>query len=108
MPPTSPFRDRRSRRRFVVNLPLHYKIMTGSPVISAGTGEALNISSSGIAFTSEGVFHPGTLIELTLSWPALLHEDIPIKLVMRGSVVRCDGRVVAVKIHHHEFRTRKK
>ena len=47
----------------------------------------------------------GGLIELLLNWPFLLEGVCPLKLVMRGRIVRCDANGVAIKARHHEFRT---
>jgi hypothetical protein len=36
----------------------------------------------------------GGLIELTINWPLLLNGVRPLKLVLRGQIVRSDGNVV--------------
>jgi hypothetical protein len=40
-----------------------------------------------------------------LSWPFLLEGVCPLKLVMKGRIVRSDLRGVAIQSSYHEFRT---
>jgi hypothetical protein len=40
-----------------------------------------------------------------LSWPFLLEGVCPLKLVMKGQIVRSDVRGVAIQYNYHEFRT---
>jgi hypothetical protein len=44
-------------------------------------------------------------VELSISWPVLLHNVAPMQLVATGKIVRCDGRQVAIQTVQHEFRT---
>jgi len=76
-------------------------------VTSTGAGETLNISSGGIAFTSDHTFEIGASMECSIRWPVLLNNVTPIKLVVEGRVVRSDGQFTAVEIRRHEFRTQK-
>jgi len=99
--------DRRSRRRYSIHLPLHFAVIGKRRFASAGTGNVLNLSSKGIAFTSDETFSRGTLMELSISWPIRLYGKTPIKLVVEGRVVRSDGQVTAVAILRHEFRTKR-
>lgn len=48
----------------------------------------------------------GHLIDLALEWPVLLDGQIPLALIMSGSVVAVSGRRVIVNVAKHEFRTR--
>ena len=107
MLPTEISGDRRSRRRYSIHLPLHFAVIGKRRFASAGTGNVLNLSSKGIAFTSDETFSRGTLMELSISWPARLYGKTPIKLVVEGRVVRSDGQVTAVAILRHEFRTKR-
>jgi hypothetical protein len=47
----------------------------------------------------------GGSIELVMNWPFLLEGVCPLKLVMRGRIVRSDGQRVAIQAEQHEFRT---
>jgi hypothetical protein len=76
-------------------------------VIVSGTGNLLNVSSRGAAFTCNERFAFGTTVELAISWPALLHGVTHINLVITGTVIRSVGDVTALEIARYEFRTQK-
>jgi hypothetical protein len=106
MVPTEITEDRRKRRRYTLTLPLHFKVFQRkNVVVNAGAGAVINISSSGIAFTTQEFLPTGRRIELSIAWPILLDDTIPLKLVVEGGVVRSDGRVVAVEVSRYEFHT---
>ena len=71
----------------------------------AGSGQTLNISSSGVWFTTDGILTAGFPLELSLSWPALLNDVCPMKLMIYGCVVRSDHDGAALAIERYEFRT---
>ena len=70
-----------------------------------GVGKTVNISSSGVLFTSEQELLPGRRLELSVSWPAQLDNKCPLKLVARGKIVRSEPGRVAIEIQQYEFRT---
>ena len=70
-----------------------------------GVGKTVNISSSGVLFTSEQPLLPGRRLELSVSWPAQLDNKCPLKLVARGKIVRSEPGRVAIEIQQYEFRT---
>ena len=72
-----------------------------------GVGKTVNVSSSGMRFTTEHALSVGTPVEVTAEWPALIDGKCLMKLVIKGWVVRSDSNSAAVKIEHFEFRTRK-
>jgi hypothetical protein len=95
--------ERRSRKRFPLALALEYRLL--GPEERWGSGWTRNISSTGVLFeTSEWAPFSG-LIELMVSWPCVLDNACALKLVMKGRVVRLDGRGVAIMSTQHEFRT---
>jgi len=49
---------------------------------------SLNISSTGVLFEADELLPASGPIELALSWPFLLDGACPLKLVMRGKVIR--------------------
>jgi hypothetical protein len=80
--------------------------------IIAGVGKTLNISSSGILFTSGRNLPQGTHLEVSISWPAQLSDmtnqlsdKYVINLVARGHVIRQNDGKVALQIKRYEFRT---
>jgi hypothetical protein len=70
-----------------------------------GTGRVVNMSSSGVLFTSPNLVPPGRSMELSISWPAQLNAKCGLRLVARGLVVRCEDGKIAVRIRQYEFRT---
>jgi hypothetical protein len=97
--------DRRSKRRFHIEQTVRYKLLYGSRVTECGTGRTLNISSSGLWFTSQSVLGPGLPVEVSMSWPARLNDVCPMKLMIYGCVVRSDPSGTALAIERYEFRT---
>ncbi len=98
--------ERRRSERFPLNQPaLIYAKDKGSGVTEC-KGRVVNMSSSGILFTTEKEFLPGRRLEIAVAWPTKLDGRCPLKLVVKGRVVRCEGNQVAVEIERSEFRTR--
>jgi hypothetical protein len=97
--------DRRGNDRFPIVRDLKYKIISGRGAPESGTGETVDLSSSGVMFTAENPLAPGKRVELAISWPAQLDGKCALKLVARGKIVRCKGNRVAVAIDKYEFRT---
>jgi hypothetical protein len=97
--------DRRSKRRYPIELPVQYKIMKNYLVMGTGTGTSLDLSSGGIAFSSSTPLKIGSYLELSISWPVLLNQSCPLKLVASGRVVRSDQYLTAISLDRYEFRT---
>ena len=97
--------EKRSHQRYPIKLEAEYKLVNDGRVEGTGVGRTLNISSTGVLFETSDTLHPGRTIELSLSWPFLLEGVCPLKLITRGSIVRCDGKKVAVRFKNYEFRT---
>jgi c-di-GMP-binding flagellar brake protein YcgR len=97
--------ERRGALRFPIDQPVRYKVTSRRPV-ETGQGKSVNISSTGVLFTSEGLLAPGERVEVSVNWPAQLDQKHPLKLVASGRVVRITGAgEVAIAIDRHEFRT---
>ena len=56
-------------------------------------------------FTTERTLAPGERKELAVDWPAKLDQELPLKLVASGRVVRAVDGTAAIVIDRHEFRT---
>ncbi len=97
--------DKRIHQRYPIALELEYKTIRRGRVESLGFGRTVNISSGGLLIDVPDVVPAGRLIELVVNWPFLLEGVCPLKLIVRGRIVRTEGRTVAVKAKHHEFRT---
>jgi hypothetical protein len=97
--------DRRAKRRYPLDLPVQFKIMKNYLVIGSGSGTTLDMSSNGISFASDQPVKVGSYLEMSVSWPVLLNQACPLKLVVSGKVVRSEGGVVGLHMDRHEFRT---
>ena len=97
--------DRRQADRFALEREVKYRVLNKRGGEEAGEGNTINISSSGVLFTSKHILLPGRRMELAINWPAQLNNQIPLKLVARGRVVRFEGGYAAVEIQQYEFRT---
>jgi len=106
-PLENPRSDQRVHRRYPISLDVQYKLGDKGQAAKFGTGRTLNISSGGIFFGTSGPLPTGGAIELLMRWPLLLDGGCPLKLVVRGKVVRSDASGTAVQALSHEFRTGK-
>ena len=97
--------DRRTRRRYPLDLAVQFKVMKNYLVTHTGAGRTLNLSSKGIAFQSTEMLKPGAYVEVSVSWPVLLNQSCPMKLVVSGRVVRSNGDSIAICMDRYEFRT---
>lgn len=98
-------RERRMKRRFHIEQEVRYKMLYGQRIAETGTGKTLNISSSGVWFTTESMLTTGMPVEVSMNWPVLLNDSCPMKLMIYGCVVRSNEKGAAVAIERYEFRT---
>jgi hypothetical protein len=98
-------RERRGKRRFMIEQEVRYKMLYGQRIAETGTGKTTNISSSGVWFSTENMLTTGMPVELSMTWPVLLNESCPMKLMIYGCVVRSNEKGAAVSIERYEFRT---
>src|SRR6266576_3913322 len=99
--------ERRSCDRFPIERDVRYKVFgTHKNVMQIGLGKSLNMSSSGVLFTTESILREGQRIELAVSWPVLLNDMPPLKLIASGILVRSESTQAAMSIEKYEFRTR--
>jgi hypothetical protein len=97
--------DHRTKRRFAINREVRYKLLQDDRIIATGQGETIDIGSGGIAFRTDIVLTAGNYIELSISWPALLDNNCPMRLVVYGKVVRGSDSMAACTVEKWEFRT---
>ncbi len=98
-------RERRLKRRFQIEQEVRYKMLYGQRIAETGVGKTVNISSGGVWFTTETMLTSGMPIELSMTWPVLLNDSCPMKLMIYGCVVRSNDKGAAVAIERYEFRT---
>jgi hypothetical protein len=98
--------ERRESNRFPLQEEMQYRMLNLRAERVAGSGRTLDMSSSGILFTTEHRLQLGKQVEVSVSWPARLGGTCPLKFVAVGRVVRSEPHHAAVKIERYEFRTR--
>jgi hypothetical protein len=98
--------DRRENTRFPVREDVRYTVVHSKALKTKGAGKTLNFGSGGLLFTTEDRLPLGRVVELSVTWPALLGGKCPLQFVARGRVVRSESNRAAVKIERYEFRTR--
>jgi len=96
--------DRRAKHRFALERELRFKVLNGEGPMT-GIGNTIDISSGGVAFETVTKLLPGTLMEISISWPVLLDDTCLMRLVVLGRVVRTRRQVVACTVDKYEFRT---
>jgi len=96
--------ERRGAVRFPIDQEVRCKLFNGK-TIEAGARRTLNLSSSGVLFTTGQRLAPGDRVELSVNWPAQLDYKHPLKLVAGGRVVRVTAEAAAIVIDRYEFRT---
>ena len=100
-----PARERRGSDRFPIEREVRYRVLNRRGAEEAGAGQTLNMSSTGVLFTTESLLLPGRKLEVAISWPAHLENKCALKLVARGRVVRSEPGQAAIEIQQYEFRT---
>ena len=96
--------ERRSAVRFPIEQDVRYKIFNRN-TIEVGCGKTINMSSSGVLFSTERMLSTGERVEVAVNWPAQLDNRCALKLVASGRVVRSDPTKAAIAIERYEFRT---
>ncbi len=99
--------ERRTNARFDCHLAVSYQTLEKPFLSGQGTSETLNISSKGVLFKADEALEPGQLVQISVDWPARLENQIPLKLVAEGRIVRNIKGVAAMTIEKYEFRTRR-
>jgi len=97
--------DRRFDRRYQLQLEVRWKLIRRKKVQDSGAGRTIDLSSGGVLFDAKRPLPVGLNVELSISWPVLLHNVAPMQLVASGRIVRSIGAQVAIHITQHEFRT---
>lgn len=97
--------ERRASDRFPIERDVRFKVLSKKRPEEAGSGKTINISSTGVLFTTDRYLIPGRRLELSISWPAQLNDKCPLKLAARGRLVRTEQGRAAMEIQQYEFRT---
>ena len=99
--------ERRTSNRFPLWEELRYRVVNSRADKAYGVGRTLDMSSSGILFSTQNRLQPGRTVEVSVNWPARLDGSCALKFVATGRVVRSEPQRAAVKIERYEFRTRR-
>jgi hypothetical protein len=99
-------RDRRTNDRFPLENALRYRFLEAKNPAPAGTGQTLNMSSTGMLLKVQLPLPVGQKIEVSVDWPAQLNDHCGLKLVALGKVIRSSAEQAAVSIDKYDFRTR--
>lgn len=98
-------RERRTERRFGIQLAARYKMLYGQPIGETGAGRTLDFSSSGVWFSTQTRLTAGMPLELSIAWPVLFNDSVPLRLLVYGCVTRSNEHGAAAGIERYEFRT---
>ena len=98
-------KDRRNKFRFPMRREMKFKLADDAAPVEAGSGETVNLGSGGVAFQVDRDLKIDALVELSISWPMLLDDTCPMRLIVFGRVLRSDRGRVACTIDKYEFRT---
>jgi PilZ domain len=97
--------ERRFDRRYDIALDLRWKLVRRRKVLESGNGRTVDLSSGGVRFDSGRLLPIGATVELSIAWPALLHNVSPMQLVITGRIIRSTNTHTAIHMVQHEFRT---
>ncbi len=95
--------ERRENVRFPLELDLSYRVNPRS--VECVSGKTVNISSSGILIEAVPLPVTGRVVHIALEWPHKLDNRVPLRLVVRGRVVRAGAGQAAIMYERFEFRT---
>jgi hypothetical protein len=96
---------RRRDKRYEIELDTRWKLIRRKKVLYDGVGHTVDLSSGGILIEADRPLPVGLNLEMSIAWPVLLHNVSPLQLVVSGKIVRSNGKMVAVRMIQHEFRT---
>jgi hypothetical protein len=105
--PKEPGPDRRASVRFPLTLDVRYSVSHRRAPLETGSGQMIDLSSSGLRFAAQGPLEPGLKLDVAIIWPVLLDEHVQLQLVVTGVVVWSSGTETALRIQRHDFRTRR-
>ena len=88
--------DRRRDKRYVLELDVRWKLIRRRRLLESGEGRTVDLSSGGILFDAGRPLPAGLNVELSVTWPVMLHNVAPLQLLVTGKIVRSDGRRTAV------------
>lgn len=99
--------ERRAKPRFPLQLPVSFRTLSPPHCSGAPSGTTVNISTTSVTFETGENLQPYQHVLLAVEWPARLDNRIPLTLFLDGRILRCENGVAAMRVHKHEFKTRR-
>jgi hypothetical protein len=106
--PTKKPPERRTSLRFPIECDVHYRVIGRGTFEGFSSGKTVNMSGNGILLTADRMLSPGLPVEVEIDWPVRRTDGAPLKLVVRGRIVRSEKNDVAlagVRISRYTFQT---
>ncbi|HEV2688968.1 MAG TPA: PilZ domain-containing protein [Bryobacteraceae bacterium] len=98
--------ERRGAERYAIQRNVRWKLRSKRSREAPASGRTVNISSSGVLFTTSACTVPGSAVEIAVSWPVPMDGDGELQLIARGRLTRCADGLAAVHFQQREFRSR--
>jgi hypothetical protein len=93
--------ERRAAPRVSINCSVRYE--TRAEPRRNGTGHTIDMSSTGVAFTTESLLPEDTEVTLYLTWPVRLKGDVAVQLSVHGKVIRAAQTKAAMQLDAMSF-----
>jgi hypothetical protein len=71
---------------------------------NTGVGRVIDMSNSGIAFTTESLLRRNTRVALHIQWPVRLQGEVPVELFASGKVIRAERTRAALQYDQIAFK----
>jgi len=94
-------RERRRAARARIESPSRYETHSGSVV--TGVGHTIDISSTGVSFTTESLLPVDTRATLHITWPVRLEDGALVELRAVGNLARSEGASAAMRLETMGF-----
>jgi hypothetical protein len=98
--------ERRATERYAIQRDVRWKLRSKRTREAPAAGRTVNISSTGVLFTTSAYAIPGTVVEVAISWPVPMDAEGELQLIARGRLIRCNDGLAAVHFQQREFRAR--
>jgi hypothetical protein len=96
--------ERRAHRRYAIVTDLNYRIVRNHRVLEQGSGQTVDISTSGICFECGQVLPLGRKVEVSILWPSGPMPLRRMELVAEGRVIRAHRNLVVMMFKRYAFR----
>ncbi len=93
--------ERRAAPRVSIDCSVRYQ--THADPTRDGRGHTIDMSSTGVAFTTESPLPENTEVTLYLTWPVRLKGDIAVQLSVHGKVIRAAQTKAAMQLDAMSF-----